>query len=336
MVLYKLDLKTGKTLLAKRYSSRDPQTGERISLFTPFAAEVLPDRELPGLLPDVLSCDGKHLYMRAVPLSRDLVIQDKAYVPHLFGSMGFLEDSWWERTYWIYGSHFYSGARGHGYAKTLYPAGRILTFDASSVYGYQDAALNPDRPGIFRVAKDPKFIDLAAHLKGGAARGSERGKRDMPDVDIARTFVWENGIPQDPKAMLLTRGRSKLRNRIRTMVKYGYAWHAEAPLHPQAMLLTDKTFWTAGAPRFQEDAARQYLETAQTDRFELTPLLRDALDTFQGKKGGVLLASDKANGGEQARFDLPSPPVFDGMIAAAGRLYLALKDGRVLCMGPNR
>jgi hypothetical protein len=94
MHVYKLDLLTGKTLIAKNYSSRDPKTGRYVALFTPFDAELLPDRELPGLLPDVFSSDAEHLYLRAVPLDRDLIIQDREYAHHLFGSTGFLEDTW--------------------------------------------------------------------------------------------------------------------------------------------------------------------------------------------------------------------------------------------------
>jgi hypothetical protein len=30
---------------------------------------------------------------------------------------------------------------------------------------------------------------------------------------------------------------------------------------------------------------------------------------------------------------LPARPVFDGMAAANGRLYLALQDGQILCLG---
>jgi len=332
MYFYKLDLPTGKTLLAKHYTSRDPKTGEWVRLFTPFDGECLPDRELPGLLPDVLSCDGTNLYMRAVPMTRDFAILDKSYVPHLFGSMGFLEDAWWERTYWIYGSHFYSGARGHGYAKTLYPAGRLLTFDETSVYGYQDAALDPRTPGIFRVAKNPEFIDLAEALqrKVGKEAKTRKGKKREAAVDIARTFVWKNGIPQNPQAMSLTRGG--VGDAVRRLVKYEYDWSADPPLLPNAMLVTDKTFWMAGPPRFREEEAAQYIATARTDRFELAPVLRDALDTFQGKKGGVLLATDKATGKPLAELKLPSSPVFDGMIAVGGRLFLALKNGTVVCM----
>ena len=80
-------------------------------MYEPYKAEILPDRELPGVLPDVLSRDGKNVRMRSVTFSRDLSIQEE-HPSHLFCSMGILDDSWWERTYWIYGPHFFSGAAG--------------------------------------------------------------------------------------------------------------------------------------------------------------------------------------------------------------------------------
>jgi len=339
MYVYKVDLETGKTLLEKNFNSRDPKTGAFVSLFTPFDGELLPDRELPGVLPDVFSADGKNLYLRSVPLDRDLAIKDKEYVPHLFGSMGFLENTWWERSYWIYGSHFYGGARGHGYAKTLFPAGRIITFDDDSVYGYLDPALVTKTAGIFRVPKSPDFVDLAEKLKAQGRRRakSRRGKPQPAGADfdaesIRRTYVWKNGIPQDSQAMQLSRGNRSQVDAIRRIVKYEYTWHEDVSLYPHAMLLTDKTFWLAGPPKFDEDATSQRLSTTRTDRYPLEPLLQDAVDTFAGRKGGVLWAVDKAIGTKLAEVSLPSSPVFDGLIAAGGRLFVSLKDGSVICL----
>ncbi len=337
--LYKLELERGKTLLEKHYYSRDVETGKRISLYTPYDGEVLPDRELPGLLPDVLSWEGKNLYMRAVPLSRDLVIQDKEYVPHLFSSMGYLEDTWWERSYWIYGVHFYSGARGHAYARTLFPAGRILTFDEEFVYGYQDLTLNEKRPGIFCVAKKPEFIDLTSRIKPSDKKRESKSKarqKDWDRTDAARKYVWKNGVPQNPKEMNLIRSRDGLGDAIRKIVKYEYTWQKDVPLYVQAMVLTDKTFFIAGPTRFNEQETGQYLATSRTDSFQLNPFLKDALDTFEGRKGGVLLATDKTTGQKLDELELPSSPVFDGMIAANARLYVSLKNGTVLCMGKNK
>ena len=52
----------------------------------------------------------------------------------------------------------------------------------------------------------------------------------------------------------------------------------------------------------------------------------------EGKRGGLLLALSTTDGTELARCDLDSPPAFDGMAAAYGRLYVTTTDGKVLCL----
>lgn len=338
--LYKLDLSSGKPLLEKNFSSRDSKTGEYVALFTPFDAELLPDREWPGLQPDVFSSDGEHLFLRSVPFNHDLEIQDKLYVRHLFGSMGFLEDTWWERSYWIFGSHFYGGARGHGYAKTLYPAGRLLTHDEDSVYGYLDPSLADQAAGIFRVSKNPDFIDLGEQLAGQAKSGARarKGKKkgDGKPLDaekIRETYVWQDGIPRDAEAMQLSRGT--LGDAIRRIRKYDYAWQQPVPLYPQAMLLTADRFWVAGPPKLQEEALTERLSTARTDRYALDPEMQNAVDTFAGRKGGVLCVYDKQDGSLISQAELPSSPVFDGLISGDNRLFVALRNGSVMCLGPQ-
>ena len=48
--------------------------------------------------------------------------------------------------------------------------------------------------------------------------------------------------------------------------------------------------------------------------------------------GGVLWAASASTGEKIAQCKLDAPPVWDGMAAAHGRLYLTTADGRVLCL----
>ena len=57
---------------------------------------------------------------------------------------------------------------------------------------------------------------------------------------------------------------------------------------------------------------------------------------LEGKKGGLLCVLSAGDGNELAQYNIDSPPVFDGMAAANGRLYMAMMDGSVLCMGEDR
>ena len=53
---------------------------------------------------------------------------------------------------------------------------------------------------------------------------------------------------------------------------------------------------------------------------------------FGNDKESLLLVTSAADGKELARYKLDSSPVFDGMAAAYGRLYMATEDGSVLCL----
>ncbi|NOY81983.1 MAG: PQQ-binding-like beta-propeller repeat protein [Kiritimatiellaeota bacterium] len=59
----------------------------------------------------------------------------------------------------------------------------------------------------------------------------------------------------------------------------------------------------------------------------------DPLAAFEGRTGGRLLTFAAGDGTLLGRIKLPGPPVFDGMIAARGRLYLSLRNGRLVCLG---
>jgi hypothetical protein len=54
---------------------------------------------------------------------------------HLFSGTGWLDESWWHRTYWIYGNYHASGHSGYTQAGAQgAPAGRMITFDKDQIY----------------------------------------------------------------------------------------------------------------------------------------------------------------------------------------------------------
>jgi hypothetical protein len=54
---------------------------------------------------------------------------------------------------------------------------------------------------------------------------------------------------------------------------------------------------------------------------------------MEGKHGASLWAVSVDGGRKLAELPLDHPPVFDGMAAADGRLYVVQADGQVLCFG---
>jgi hypothetical protein len=59
----------------------------------------------------------------------------------------------------------------------------------------------------------------------------------------------------------------------------------------------------------------------------------DPFGSFEGRLGAVLWVVSTKDGNKVSEFKLSAPPVFDGMAAANGRLYMTTMDGKVLCWG---
>ncbi|MHC4496628.1 MAG: hypothetical protein ACYSYM_12495, partial [Planctomycetota bacterium] len=56
---------------------------------------------------------------------------------------------------------------------------------------------------------------------------------------------------------------------------------------------------------------------------------------FEGRRGGLLQVVSATDGGKLAELSLESAPVWDGMAAAYGQVYLSLKNGKIMCLGPR-
>ena len=59
---------------------------------------------------------------------------------------------------------------------------------------------------------------------------------------------------------------------------------------------------------------------------------QDPHGAWEGRQGGMLAALSAADGKTLAKIKLPSPPVWDGMAAASGKLYVGLEEGTVACL----
>jgi hypothetical protein len=92
-----------------------------------------------------------------------------------------------------------------------------------------------------------------------------------------------------------------------------YRWTQTLPLLARAMVKAADALYLAGPP-----------DPLSTD---------DPHAALAGETAGRLVVLAAADGTQQAEHPLESPPVFDGLAAAAGRLYVATMDGRVVCLG---
>ncbi|MBM3472743.1 MAG: hypothetical protein FJX75_05655, partial [Armatimonadetes bacterium] len=203
LTLYRLDLITGKVLAQRTIYSRDPATGEQPAEPIMF--------EMPGAQPDVLSTDGKLIYMRELAFDPE-TLEPREAPAHLYSPAGFLNDDWWHRTYWIFGTHFYSGYIGWYFAGREAPAGRLLALDDTSIYGFGY------KPAFYRGATDRQY-----HLFGL----NRADQPSQPPPDYARAN--RDYPPSGPGKYLLTQ-----------------RWAQDVPLLVRAMALAGKTLFIAG------------------------------------------------------------------------------------------
>ncbi|MGD8499831.1 MAG: PQQ-binding-like beta-propeller repeat protein [Phycisphaerales bacterium] len=91
-----------------------------------------------------------------------------------------------------------------------------------------------------------------------------------------------------------------------------WKWSVELGIRPRAMLHAGELLFLGGMPYAADQVD---LET-----------------TYEGSKGGLVWVMSTSNGQKLAEYSVDSPPVWDGMAAANGRLYLSLENGCILSL----
>jgi len=290
MRLILLNPATGEKISETILNEIDPETG--LNLQT-----KMPGKAMPVANPDILSCDGKYVYMGAqkfdskgrrvdIDAPKDKEKTQVGEGRHLFCPTGFLDDNWFHRSYMMYGL---TGGEGHGEYTTppkITPAGRVLVFDEERVYGFRAAWYNntmQPRPYHFLFATD---------------------KDDRPSE-------------QSPQA--------KTRSRI------SYRWTVERPaLLANTMVVAGDTIFIAGPPEIANE--EKGFGVNMEDNNEVTRSLAEQDQAWRGARGAILQAVDKKTGKKLTEYELEHLPVFDGMAAAQGSLFIPLKNGTVICM----
>ncbi|MEW6357831.1 MAG: PQQ-binding-like beta-propeller repeat protein [Planctomycetota bacterium] len=295
IALYGIEAKTGKKVFETQINSRDPETGRE-------QRKDVQGFGMAGALPDVLSSDGISIFMRHKRFDRNGVSQ-KPDAPHLFSSVGFVDDSWWHRTYWLLGAQMRSGWGGWPIVGTTVPAGRLLVFDDASVYGY--GRLNQYSRDGSHVGLGNAFYRLFACAK---------------NPKVIKTPIGKPGEkPPEPAGKA---AKKKAQRGPQFETKIECRWSQPTTIQVRGMVLADGALFIAGLP---ECMAREGMSTQEQ--------LADALAAHEGRKGGRVLVISPEDGKAISEIALDSPPVFDGMIAADNHLVLSTMDGKVVCLG---
>jgi outer membrane protein assembly factor BamB len=315
--LLRLNPATGKLISQTVLDRQDPTTGQSVE-------EKIRRLNMPVALPDILSCDGKYIYMRSqqfdlqgkrtdipTPAKEPTrqVLRQQNQGAHLFCPTGFLDDTWFHRTYWLFGNNFSSGCNWWFRAGRYVPAGRILAFDQSSIYGYGR------QPKLFCWTPALQYHLFAADKK-----------------------IYNQKIKQvrDLYAKMEHKHRSAIFNRsltanseLKDISAVKFNWTKDnPPIHARAMVLADKTLFIAGPPNIIDE--EKVLKSPSAKKTQAKLKKQNA--AFNGQKGAWLWTMDTANGEKLNQYKLKSTPVWDGMAAAYNRLYLATTDGKVTCL----
>ncbi|MHC4560590.1 MAG: fibronectin type III domain-containing protein [Planctomycetota bacterium] len=112
------------------------------------------------------------------------------------------------------------------------------------------------------------------------------------------------------------------------------------PILIRAMVLADKTLFIAGPPDVvDEEQAFDYWASEPNDpnyNPDIPTKLYAQDAALEGQNGALLWAISAWDGKKLAGYNLDALPVWDGMVAANGRLYISMKNSKVLCfVGEN-
>jgi outer membrane protein assembly factor BamB len=374
---------TGECINEVRFDATDPITGEHMQLRTQGS-------KMPISRPDILSVKGDYIFMGSqkidkdgkrmwptdikegsVPGEKSLTInksQQGGEDIHLFSLSGFLDDSWFHRTYWIYGVAAGGGWGGWMTPMKLAPAGRILSVGKDTVYGYgrkpvfirqssvTEYQIFATKKGQFTKEAAKAFQPKKPELVMGPEQAEIYNKLKKELKDLKKEFG--NKDPKTKKAALAFASyRTKMKklkinqendlefkNNNPSMadwkasvkfddsmtVLHKYDWRELDPkIMVRAMTLAGNTLITAGPADTLDEASLYGMFTAESKQAEL----KEQEAAFNGERGGHLWLLDANSGKHLAELELNSVPVFDGMAVANGSILLSQKNGDLVSFG---
>ena len=247
--LYALDPMTGKVIRRETIYSPDPETGR----MTPETSA----NQMAGVLNDIPATDGSNVFIRQMQVWSP----DGRGGQHLYTSGGYLDASWFNRTFWQVGQARTSG---------------LMVLGKDVAFGVEIFASRSRETVFAPGAKAYRLMCIPLKAPAGASKVKQtKAKRRLPGS----------------KAL----------------------WQQHIGIRVTAMVRASDTIFVAGAPDIVDP--------------------EDPHAAWEGRKGGILAAYAAGDGRKLAQYKLPAPPVWDGMAAAGGRLFIGTSDGHIVCMG---
>lgn len=310
LFLSRLDAETGERLSLTVLGDTDPATGKELH-------ELMRGRLLPTSSPDILAYVSGRVFMRNQVIEKDgssapLSYMDEmpsgskgihssleagdlaAYltapnqIRHLFSPYGFLEDSFFHRTYWLYGQHL---SMGFDYMGQHVPAGQILVCDEAKVYGFG------------RRAEDMHWRHGVGYRLFCSDKNPALQERKVPEKANERTYAFR---------------------------QFATNWERPLPCLVRAMVKAGDRLVAAGLPHVADTSKAGYGGDLPED---VQSRLEDQAAAWNDERGGLLYILNASSGQTAFELKTDSQPVWDGMIAAYGKVFMATQNGRVICLG---
>jgi hypothetical protein len=172
------------------------------------------------------------------------------------------------------------------------PYAEYLVFSAKGVFGVRARKKIGGYGGHFTPGTEG-FELFAADLVEPKSRKPAQQAASRP-----RVSNWQSGRPRGP-------------SQTPTVRKPADRWSIRIPVRATAMALAGDKLFVAGTD-----------DVLYPD---------DPWAAYEGRKGGKLMAVSTTDGRKLAEYDLSAAPVFDGMAAAYGRIYLSARGGKLTC-----
>jgi len=300
--LWGLDPATGKVLHQATLAGPFPDGGKTVPRDVSFY--------IRGANSDVLVSEGDAVYLRQKRLTPSLQEQEAKILSskgeadvglHVFSTSGLLDGSWYNRTFWMYAKRW----PGFQLANQAPKSGQLLVVDEENTYAVKVFYRRNVHSAMFFPGREGYLLFADKNTTEPQIVGEEGARRPIAWLPQSEFGRKEGPRKLDSPAFGLDK-----------MIGYTRAdpplWTLWLPVRIRAMVKASEALFVAGPPD------------------ELDP--KDPYAAFEGRRGARLVAVSARDGKKLAEHPLEAPPVFDGLSAAAGRLYVALEDGTLACL----
>jgi outer membrane protein assembly factor BamB len=189
---------TGKVLHKTRLWSGRPDVSQDAG--RPF--------DMEGTRTDILVSDGTDLYMFHTRLNPDLTRQETPRITklgdrevglHLMCNDGFLDKTWFDRSFWTYSRRW----PGYYFAYNAPKSGQILAFDETTTYGVHVFTSRRGHSPVFDPGTEGCELFADHNTAEPVLRPDAMGREKGPGYSRSRLPKWSVKVPVRVQAMVL-------------------------------------------------------------------------------------------------------------------------------------